>query len=163
MIIINLLRVFNGSLEINIETDSNYKFKNIYIWNSSDTDRWIPSETTIDLGSYLDKVNNKEIKNIPLNSVTNDILYYIQFTIEWDGTGIEIEDNVLYSNASVADLSTSYSKKIAVVKDLYNPNSLNKDLLYNIYISENLMKMALSLERFEDANYYCNELKKLIV
>jgi len=36
-------------------------------------------------------------------------------------------------------------------------------LLYNIYISENLMKMALSLERFEDANYYCNELKKLIV
>jgi hypothetical protein len=163
MIIINLLRVFNGSLEVNIETDSNYKFKNLYIWSSSDSNVWTPSLTTVDLGSHLDKVSNKEIKNIPLNDITTDILYYIQFTIEWNGTGSEIVDNVLFSNASVADLSTSYSKKVAVVKDLYNPLSLNKDLLYNIYISENLMKMALSLERFEDANYYCNELKKLII
>ena len=163
MIIINLLRVFNGSLEINIETDSNYKFKNLYLWTSSDTSIWTPTLTTIDLGSNLDKVSNKEIKNIPLTSIASDILYYIQFTIEWDGTGTEIVDNVLFSNASVADLSTSYAKKVAVVKDLYHPLYLNKDLLYNIYISENLMKMALSLQRFEDANYYCNEIKKLLI
>jgi len=163
MISINLLRVFNGSLEVNVETDSNYKFKNLYIWTSNDSSIWTPTLTTIDLGSNLDKVNNKEIKNIPLNSIVSDILYYIQFTIEWDGTGSEIVDNILYSNASVADLSTSYSKKVIAIKELYNPLFLNKEYLYNIYISENLMKMALSLERFEDANYYCNELKKLII
>jgi hypothetical protein len=166
MILINLARIKPDStaLEFNVETDSNYTFKNLYMWTSIDTDIWVPDTQTVDLSSYLDKTTNVEIKSIPLADllIEKDLIYYLQFIIEWDGTGTESTDP-LYSNSAVVDLSSTYNKKMELIKVVNNEQSIDRDHLFEIYISEGCLKLALSLERYEDANYYCANIKKLLV
>ena len=166
MIIVNIARITpdNLYLEFNVETNSNYKFKNLYMWKSSDIDIWVPNTETVDLSDFLDKVNNKEIKRIPLSdiSIDTDLIYYLQFIIEWNNTGIETED-VNYSNIAVVNLSSIYDKKLELIKIINNTQSVDRDILFKIFIIENCLKLALSLERYEDANFYCANLKKLII
>lgn len=162
MISINICRISadRTKLEFNVETLSNYRFVNLYVWSYTDDDIWTISEDTIDLGSNFDNINNKEIKQLNLEDINLDsnTLYYLQFTVEWDGTGSENEDAVLYTNAAVADLYQTYYTKVQLLNNINDCNN-NSDKVIQLYIYENCFKSALQLERWEDANYYFGLIK----
>jgi hypothetical protein len=74
MISINICRISadRTKLEFNVETLSNYRFVNLYVWSYTDNDIWTISEDTIDLGSNFDNINNKEIKQLNLEDINLD-------------------------------------------------------------------------------------------
>jgi hypothetical protein len=165
MIIINICRISadRAYLEFNVETETNYKFDKLYIWSYKDVDIWNPTATTVDLSSYYDKINNKEIKQIPLADITSldgSGLYYLQFTVLWDETGDEVT-TPLYVNAVVADLSISYFAKVRLLNYSadYNDNIIK---LQYLHIYESCLKSAISLGRYSDANYYYEIIMKII-
>lgn len=165
MITINLCRITPDRqyLEFNVETLSNYKFSHVYVWKYNNDNIWEVSLDTIDLESLLDKVNNKEIKQISFNSnnLSEASMYYITFVVEWDGTGEENTNTVLTANAVVADLNQHYYSKVKLISIL-DKESTALDKLLNIYIYESCLKSAINLERWEDANYYYGLLESMM-
>lgn len=165
MIIVNIARVTpdNLYLEFNVETDSNYVFKHLYLWSSTSETIFVDGTEDLDLSDYLDQLNNKEIKRIPLSNlvIDKDLVYYLQFVVEWDTTGTQITDD-LFSNVSVVNLSYIYTKKLELTKFIDNKDSIYRDNLMKLYILENCLTLATSLQRYEDANVYVALIKKII-
>lgn len=160
MITINLNRISADKkyIEFNVETLSNYKFDKLYIWSYKDTNIWNPTVNTVDIGSYYDKINNKEIKRIPISEIFNldlkgNSMYYLQFTIVWDGTGVENPDAILYQNTVIVDLSLSYFTKARLLNDFNNQND-NMKKINKLVIYEGCLKSAINNYRWTDANYY---------
>lgn len=158
MIIINIARISSDkkNLEINIETLSNYRFKDLFIWPYTDTGIWQETVSTLNFGSFFSKINNQEIITLSFEDdldLNGSSLYYLRFTIEWDETGEET-DTPLYVDAVVADLSYSYFNKIRMIND----KKYDMVIQQNIY--ERLFKEAISLERWEDVNKYFELVQK---
>ena len=166
MITINLCRITPDRkyLEFNVETLSNYKFTHLYIWKYDKDNIWEITPTTTDLTSYLDKINNKEIKQLELSesSFSGPSLYYLTFVIEWDGTGTENEDAVLQANAVVVDVSQHYFTKVKLISQIDTDVSAI-DKVIDMHIYESCMRSAIDLERWEDVNYFYVVLQKLMI
>lgn len=165
MISINNCRVTPDRkyLEFNVETLSNYKFSHLYIWKYTDDNIWEITPSTTDLESLLDKINNKEVKQLSFNDngLGESSLYYLTFVVEWDGTGEENSEAVLTANAVVVDLNQHFFTKIRLISTLdTEPTSLDK--LLNIHIYESCLKSSITLERWEDANYFYGLLLSLM-
>ena len=156
MISINICRISSDrtKLEFNVETLSNYKFIHLYVWEYNESGIWVVTPSTMDLSSYLDKVNNKEIKSISLSDIPLDSgsCYYLQFQVEWNNTGTESSTSTI-SNVVVADLSQNYFTKVKLFNEL-SKNSLNTDKLLEIMLYENAFKSSVTLERWEDVKYF---------
>lgn len=166
MITINICRITPDRkyLEFNVETLENYKFSHLYVWKYDEDNIWEITPTTTDLESLLDKINNKEIKQISLSNelLGEPSLYYLTFIVEWSGTGEENENAVLTTNAVVADVSQNYYTKIKLIASLdTDVNALEK--VINIQTYEACMRSAIDLERWEDVNYFYTILQKLMI
>lgn len=165
MISINICRITPDRkyIEFNVETLSNYKFKHLYVWQYNQNDIWVVSNSTIDLGSNFDRINNKEIKRLLLEdlNLNGSSLFYLQFVVEWDGTGSENPNAVLSASTSIADLSQNYFTKVKLVSNL-EKDTLSLDKLLALQFYESCFKATISLERWEDANSFYDKMKKLI-
>ena len=158
MILINLCRISSDKkyLEINIETLSNYRFKDLFIWSYTDTGIWQETASTLNFGSLFSLVNNQEILRLSFEDdldLSGSSLYYLRFTVEWNKTGEET-DTPLYADAVIADLSYSYFNKIRMIND----KKYDMVIQQNIY--ERLFKEAISLERWTDVNKYFELIQK---
>lgn len=161
MISVNICRITPDReyLEFNVEAPTGYIFENLYIWEYTDADAWVVSNTTKVLNSYLDKANNMEIKRISIDEATLNgaSLYYLQFEAKPEsGTG-----DTYTANAVVVDLSQNYFTKVRMITEKDN-SGINLDKLLNLHIYENCLKSAIALERWEDVNYYYSLIVSLI-
>lgn len=166
MISINLCRISSDKqyLEFNVEaTPNNYKFTHLYVWSYTNSSPWVITENTIDLADYLDGNSNKEIKNLPFDTLDLDpnALYYLTFEIEWDGTGEEDEEAELTANAVVVSLTDSYYTKVRWFNTSNNCLD-NKDKIIQLSLYENLLTNAIKIERWADANKYFTLIKEAV-
>ena len=143
-------------LEFNVSTSTGRTFDNLYIWPYTSEAIWTAGSGTLDLGSHFAKVNNNEVMRIVLSdiSLSGGSLYYLQFT----------DSNGDYANVVVADLSQVFYYKVRLLTE--HPEDVsavtNNDKLFELYSYENCFKLAISLERWEDTNYYYSLITNLI-
>ena len=143
-------------LEFNVSTSTGRTFDNLYVWPYTSEVIWTAGSDTFDLGSHFAKVNNNEVVRIALTdiSLSGDSLYYLQFT----------DSNGDYANAVVADLSQVFYYKVRLLTEHSEDVSAvaNNDKLFELYTYENCFKLAISLERWEDMNYYYSLITNLV-
>lgn len=174
MITINILRISSDRkyLQLDVETLSNYTFNNLYIWEYTDSDRFDVDETTKNLNSHFQNINNQEVLQIELSEegLSGDTMYYIQLEVEWDGTGDEFPEDYTSEDtekkAAVADLSQSYFTKVKLLREgnrtLNCTNLTIPDLLIELFTYEQMTKSCISLERFDDANFWYGKVKTMV-
>lgn len=167
MITVHILRISpdKKEIELNLETLSNYRFNNMYMWEYDDPNKFIVNESTINLGVLFAKENEKEILNINLadNNLKENTLYYVQIDILWNTVGIEYpegsssEDKIQI--CAIADLVSLYFYKLKMFKIIDKCFDVRSKIV-EISIYEDLFKSSLLLERWNDADFWFSLIKK---
>lgn len=164
MIYINNLSISNDrtQLNINVETNIGSNITSIVLWNQ---DTFKDYSQLIDISSFLQNINNKEIiiiNNTDINITSFDGIWFLEITSNYEEVGCSTcQNSIIGITANLNNIKTYILDKILNLEICKKCNN-NYDEIININLIKEGICTALSLGYYEEAIYLYKKLIKII-